>query len=221
MFNHISHGIDLKNLESHTSTRGRKYFTDHGEMPSITTVLSILSREAIADWRERVGEDEAKKILRKATTRGTSVHKLWEDYVNNVPNWENSENPFELGMFKQIQPELDKNLSNIWFQEAPLYSTKFQMAGRVDVIAEWGGKLSVIDFKTSGRLKKYDWVTNYFMQAAFYAAAFFERTGQPIKQLVVAIATDDGESQIFVEPVYPWLKPLMDVRDKYKEIYKV
>jgi genome maintenance exonuclease 1 len=102
-----------------------------------------------------------------------------------------------------------------------LYSHFIRVAGRVDLIAEWQGKLSIIDFKTSRKLKKQEWITNYFLQAAFYAAAFYERTGVAIKQSVILIATDEGTTQEFVEQTYPWLEEFIKIRKKYTEIHNI
>jgi len=219
MFNHVDHGIELPKLTRETTESGRRYFTPEGNAyPSITTVLSILSKEAIKAWRARVGAEEANKISRQAAGRGTAVHKLAEDYIDNVEDWKGKQQPANLFMFNTIKPLIDENINNIWFQEEFLYSDKLQTAGQVDCIAEWDGELSVIDFKTSRRPKSVDQIQNYFMQASFYAAAFLERTGVPIKQAVILIAVDDHEPQVFKINTFDYLEHFLAVRKKFDEL---
>jgi hypothetical protein len=219
MFNHVDHGIELPKLTRETTESGRRYFTPEGNAyPSITTVLSILSKEAIKAWRARVGAEEANKISRQAAGRGTAVHKLAEDYIDNVEDWKGKQQPANLFMFNTIKPLIDENINNIWFQEEFLYSDKLRTAGQVDCIAEWDGELSVIDFKTSRRPKSVDQIQNYFMQASFYAAAFLERTGVPIKQAVILIAVDDHEPQVFKINTFDYLEHFLAVRKKFDEL---
>jgi len=220
-FNHTDHGITLPSLTRKTTESGRKYFTPEGNAyPSITTVLSIIGKEKIIEWRKRVGEAEADKISQQAATRGTAVHKLAEDYLNNIENWQGDQMPANLFTFNQIKSVLDKRVNNIWMQESFLYSDKLKCAGQVDCIAEFDGELSIIDFKTSRKPKKLEWITNYFIQVSFYAAAFLERTGIPIKQGVILIAVDDNEPQVFKINTYDYLEHFLSVRKKYKEMYE-
>lgn len=221
MFNHVQHGIVLPKLTRETTESGRKYFTPDGNAyPSITTVLSIIGKEAIIAWRNRVGEEEANKVSRQASTRGTAVHKLAEDYVDNKEDWKGKHMPANIATFNSIKPVLDEKLNNIWMQEVFLYSDKLKCAGQVDCIGEWEGVLSIIDFKTSRRVKKKEDITNYFIQMCFYAAAFLERTGIAIKQAVVVMAVDDNEPLIFKVNTYEYLEHFIAVRKKYKEMYE-
>jgi hypothetical protein len=221
MFNHVDHGIELPKLTRETKESGRKYFTPEGNAyPSITTVLGILSKQSIAEWRRRVGAEEANRISRTAAGRGTAVHKLAEDYIDNVQNWQDKHMPANLFTFNTIKRLIDENLNNVWFQEEFLYSDKLKTAGQVDCIAEWDGELSIIDFKTSRKPKKEDHIQNYFMQASFYAAAFLERTGVPIKQAVILIAVDDNEPQVFKVDTFDYLEHFWSVRSAYAELYE-
>ena len=222
MFTHVDHGIVLPELTRKTTEEGRRYFTPDGKAyPSITTVLSILGKDAILAWRARVGEEEANKVSRQASTRGTAVHKLAEDYIDNVEDWKGKQMPANIMTFNTIKPVIDAHINNIWFQEAFLYSDKLECAGQVDCIAEWDGVLSIIDFKTSRRVKKEEDITNYFIQMCFYAAAFLERTGVAIKQAVVLMAVDDNEPLVFKVNTYDYLGHFLSVRKKYKEIYNI
>lgn len=221
MFTHVDHGIVLPTLTRQTTESGRKYFTPEGNAyPSITTVLSILGKEEIIAWRKRVGEEEANRISRQASTRGTAVHKLAEDYVDNKPDWKGKHMPSNIATFNTLRPILDAKLNNVWMQEAFLYSDKLKTAGQVDCIGEWDGVLSIIDFKTSKRVKKEEDITNYFIQMCFYAAAFLERTGIAIKQAVVVMAVDDNEPLIFKVNTFDYLDHFLSVRKKYKEMYE-
>lgn len=221
MFDHVEHGVELPTLTRKTTEEGRRYFTPDGSAyPSITTVLSILSKQAIIEWRKRVGEEEANRISRQASGRGTAVHKICEDYIDNKEDWKGKHQPSNLFMFNTLKPVLDKKINNIWFQEVYLYSDKLKTAGQVDCIAEFEGELSVIDFKTSRRVKSEDNIQNYFMQISFYAAAFYEMTGIPIKQGVILIAVDDSEPQVFKFNTYDYLEHLVQVRKKYRALHE-
>lgn len=218
MFNHVDHGIELPKITRKTTEAGRRYFTPEDKAyPSITTVLSILNKEHIQAWRKRVGEEEANKVSQQASVRGTAVHQLAEDYINNESDWNKGAMPSNLFSFNQIKTILDKRLDNVWFQEAFLYSDRLECAGQVDCIAEFDGELSIVDFKTSRKPKKEEWITNYFIQAAFYAAAFYERTGVAIKQGVIVITVDGDEPQVFKVKTHEYLNHFLAVRKKYKE----
>mgnify|MGYP001121026361 FL=1 len=222
MFNHVEHDIVLPKLTRKTTEEGRRYFTPDGNAyPSITTVLGVLSKDGILEWRKRVGEEEANKISRQAATRGTAVHKLAEDYLDNLPDWNKGAMPANLASFNDLKTILDERLNNIYFQEEFLYSDRLKCAGQVDCIAEFDGQLSIVDFKTSRKPKKEEWITSYFIQASFYAAAFYERTGIPIKQGVILITVDGNEPQVFKVNTYDYLEHFLSVRKKYKEIHKV
>ena len=217
MFNHVNMQA-LPELECETLPTGRTYVTPEGnKYPSITTVLGHFGKEAIQAWRKRVGEEVANKISTQAGTRGTAVHQLAEDYVNNKEDWAKGAMPSNLFTFNTIKPILDKHVDNIWAQEVPLYSDKFKIAGRVDCIAEFDGELCIIDYKTSRKPKKEEWIQNYFHQCAFYAAAFYERTGVSIKKFAIIIAVDDAEPQVFKGNTHDYLKSLLDMRIKYAE----
>jgi len=218
MFNHVDHGFTLEELEADTTENGRFYTTPSGEiLPSITTVLSVKNKSGLDAWRKRVGEEEANRVMNQAALRGTAVHQLAEDYVNNESDWKKGAMPANLFTFNTIKPLLDKRLNNVWIQEAPLYSERLSVAGRVDCIAEWDGVLSIIDYKTSKRPKKREYVESYFIQEAAYAAMFLERTGVPIKQIVTVIAVDDNEPQVYIEKAIDHLPKFIELRKKFKE----
>jgi genome maintenance exonuclease 1 len=215
-FNHIP--VELTEMNAVTTDEGRKYHTPEGiDLPSITTVLSILSRDSIAKWRKRVGEVEANKISTRAANRGTAVHTVCEKYLDNDADYLDGVMPNNIETFQKIRPILDENINNIHAQEAPLYSNYLGVAGRVDFVAEWQGKLSIIDFKTSRKYKKKQWCHNYFMQESAYAIMWEERTQLPITQLVTLIAVDDRDPIVYIEHRDNWVTPLKSVIAQWNE----
>jgi genome maintenance exonuclease 1 len=208
--------IVLKDLKTKNINGKRHYITPGGNYPSVTSVTSLLSAEGIKAWRARVGEKKAQQIITESSTRGTSVHKLCENYVNNI------EVPDDSGdVFKQIRGELDKHLGTIYAVEAPLYSDKLKVAGRVDLIAEWKGKLSIIDFKTANKPKKEEWIEGYFMQESAYAYMFAERMDWKEefypKDIVTIIGVDGKDTAQLVEKKSKdYLGRFKELRDQYE-----
>lgn len=196
----------------------RSYLTPEGNSyPSITTVMSWLSASAIAAWRQRVGDEEANKISKQATNRGTSLHELCEKYLNNEEDF--GDVPLNVvDIFNYIKPILDDNINNIYCQETRLYSDYIGVAGTVDCIAEFRGIRSVIDFKTARKPKKREYIHSYFMQTAGYAVMFEELTGIAIPQLVIIMVSEEGE-QVFIERRDDWASKLVEVVAQYKAIH--
>ena len=198
---------------------GRVYVDEeNNEYPSITSVLSILNKEAIMAWRKRVGEEEANRVSSTAIKRGNKVHDMLENYVLNNPTAKENFTPADLialENFNSIKPIIDENLSKVYATEKRMYSKHLGVAGTVDCVGVWDNKISIIDWKTSNKFKKKEWVTNYFMQCCAYAIMWEERTGTPITQIVVCIAGDQGP-QIFVEHRDNWDRELIETIDLYK-----
>ena len=220
MFNHLE-PVQLPELKARNVDGKRFYETENGEAyPSITTVLSQRDKKGLMEWRKRVGEEVANHIGRKAANRGTAVHNMVEDYLNNVNEEtlteKHKKNFLPWCMFNEFKPILN-NINNIHTQEAQLFSEKYTVAGRVDCIAEYEGELSVIDFKTASGEKKEDWITNYFIQGTAYAEMYEERTGIPINNIVILIVTEDGETQVFKKDKKQYLTPL---KESIEEFYK-
>jgi len=216
IFEHEKVDLGYADLDANTTSNGRLYSTPSGGLPSITTVLSILSEEHIQRWRARVGEEEANKISHRASTRGTAVHSIIENYINNEENYQEGFMPNVVENFRAVQNVLDTRIGKVYGQEAPLYSDHLGVAGRVDCVAEFDGKLSIIDFKTSRKLKKEEWITNYFIQESAYAIMWEERTGMPITQLVTIISVDDEDPQVFIEHRDNWTSKLIETINEYK-----
>jgi len=220
MFNHLE-PVQLPELKARNVDGKRFYETENGDAyPSITTVLSQRDKKGLMEWRKRVGEEVANHIGRKAANRGTAVHNMVEDYLNNVNEEtlteKHKKNFLPWCMFNEFKPILN-NINNIHTQEAQLFSEKYTVAGRVDCIAEYEGELSVIDFKTASGEKKEDWITNYFIQGTAYAEMYEERTGIPINNIVILIVTEDGGTQVFKKDKKQYLTPL---KESIEEFYK-
>jgi genome maintenance exonuclease 1 len=189
VFNHIHH--DFPQLLQENADGKRVYIAPNGERyPSVTTVIADHGKESILEWRKKVGEEKANEISRKATTRGTSVHKVLEAYLNNEDISGYEMMPNVKSLFVRMKQELDEKVNNIHCLEDKLFSHQLKLAGTVDCIAEYKGVLSVIDFKTSIRLKKKENIGGYFMQGSAYAQMFNEMTGNNIEQVVILIGVD-------------------------------
>ena len=214
-FTHKTGLPQLQSLSTKEMNGKRYYLLPNGTyVPSVTTVLGHFKKKQIQEWRDRVGHEEANRISNTASTRGTKFHKLMEKYLDNeqVSNIL-TENvmPTLKESFFLMKKEIDKSINNIYYIEAPLYSNSMRMAGRTDIIAEYNGVLSVIDFKTSNREKKEEYIQDYFLQSTAYALMFEERIGQPIEQIVIMMASDGlPEPQIFVKNTIDYYEQLLE-----------
>ena len=196
----------------------RTYKTPSGfSYPSVTTITGQATAEGIAKWRSRVGNEEANRVSARASARGTRVHQLCEDYLRLG---EATPDIFDQEMFGSIRPLLDK-IDNIHCLETPLWSDHLQTAGTVDCIAEFEGKLSVIDFKTASRAKDRNDIHNYFEQTAAYAVMFEERTGIPIGRLVILMVIDDDAPRVFIEKRDSWIAGFRKQRMDYRQLYNI
>lgn len=214
MFNHVELDREVPKLQQLNENGTRYYVTPEGnKYPSITTILAAYNIGYIMEWRKRVGEEQANKISSQASGRGTRIHTLCEKYIDNkVPAFKS---PLDQEMFNKFKPTLHR-INNVYAQELRMYSDHLRIAGTVDCVAEFDGVLSVIDFKTSKRLKKKEDIENYFMQCSAYAVMFEEQFKIPVAQTVVAIAVDEEEPQVFVERRDMHIKRLMYFRDLYE-----
>jgi len=193
MFNHIE--IDYPQLERETIDGVRYYDTPDGQkLVSITSVISHYNREIFREWRAKIGNDEANKITKAATSRGTDMHTLVENYLLNqeLPEVQ----PLSDLLFKQSKPYLNK-IDNIHAIEQSLFSKELGVAGTVDCIAEYEGELAVIDFKTSKKPKPEKWIEHYFVQCAAYACMLYEMTGIIVKKFVIIMSCEDGDCVVY------------------------
>lgn len=197
-FNHLNNV--LPQLERETID-GVRYYSVPDEdqllkLVSITSITSHFNKEIFVKWRKKVGIEEADKITKAATSRGTDMHTLVENYLYNrdLPPVQ----PISDFLFKIAKTELNK-INNIYCLEGALYSKQLGVAGTTDCIAEFDEELAVIDFKTSKKPKPREWIENYFVQAMFYGMALYEMTGIRIKKLVIIMACENGECVVYEE----------------------
>lgn len=199
-FEHLPFNLYEHNeLESTTIEGKRQYVTPDGTFPSITTILGRKKAKAIKQWRERVGAEEANKITTQASRRGTNMHKVVENYLDNYEDYFEKALPHVKELFSTIQPIIDENISLIHGIEVPLWSKHLGVAGRCDCIGVWDNELAIIDWKTSNKLKKEEWVEDYFLQATAYSIMYEERTKQPVGKAVIVIAVEGDQPQVFVK----------------------
>ena len=217
MFNHVIMEMSLEDICARNVGGKRVYEVGDQRYPSISTICSFRNRKSIAEWRARVGAEEANKISKRATTAGTTVHSMIEDYLNNELDLEKYDGKHLAKiLFTQAKPMLAR-INNIHFQEAPLYSHEFAIAGRVDCIAELDGKLSIIDFKTSSKEKKEEWIEGYLVQETGYAKMYEERSGIKVEQIVTLITCQTGDTQVFIKNPDDYVPLLRDYIQEYND----
>ena len=201
-------------------TKGKKidgfrfYDIDGKAYPSITTVLGIQKKAQLQEWRDKIGENVANWEMGRAARRGKATHLLIEQYIKGLTPSERGVLP--LGLFRLIKPYVDQ-IDNIHCLETIMYSKKLTIAGQVDCIAEYNGKLSVIDFKTANKERQESWIENYFMQTSAYAQMYEELFGKEIEQIVILLASEDGSVQSFIKEKKDYMDPLKkSINDFYK-----
>ena len=221
-FNHVA--VNLPKLETKTIDYKRFYITPEGEAyPSITTVLSVRGKEGLMEWRKKVGDQVANYVSGKAAARGTAVHHMCEDYLNNQQlDWptefeKHKKNFLPWCLFSQLKEKVLDNITDIYAQEVGLYSDKYKVAGRADCICKYKKVPSVIDFKTSTRERSDDWNENYYIQASAYAEMFEEITGIEINQIVILVVTEDGTVQEFIKDKRGYLDDLSEATENWRK----
>ena len=196
----------------------RFYSIDGKNYPSVTSVLGIKKKKELANWRQSIGEDVANWEMGRAARRGKSTHTLVEQYLKGETPSERSVLP--LGLFKLMRPYVDQ-IDNIHMIEQVMYSKELGLAGQTDCIAEYNGKLSVIDFKTANKERKESWIDNYFLQCTAYATMYKELYGKNIDQIVVLIASEDGAMQSFIKETKDYMEPLKkSIEEFYKDFHE-
>lgn len=207
--------VPFVELTTETIDGQRHYVLPDGEtkLKSVTTIISEQSdKTALYEWRKKVGEEEANRISTQAARRGTSIHKIAERYVLNEENIYKDEMPINIETFKSIQNILDDHVDNILGVELPLYSKALKCAGRTDLVAEYDGVLSIIDFKTSRKLKKLEWIENYLLQSTVYSMMFEWTYKIAVPQFVIIIAVDDEKTpQTFVMERSKYVDKVLEV----------
>ena len=202
MFNFVDVALDNHVEVEAVDRDGTRFYPIPGAdkyYPSVTSITSFKNAQFFQKWRSRIGETEANRITARATQRGTAFHALSEEYFKgelNIDKYALENNPLSVRMFQSAKSTLNR-IDNIHCLETFLYSHYLGLAGRVDCIAEFDGELAVIDFKTSTKEKKENWIEHYFVQETAYAAMFLERSGLEVKKIVTLIATEDSTIQVF------------------------
>ena len=216
-FTHIEGLPELKQLETDESTGERFYLSPSGLLlPSVTTVLSYFKKKSLEGWRNRIGNEEADKVMFRAANRGTKFHNMMEGYLRNEETFLDNVMPDMKQSFKDMKETLDL-IDNIRYIEACLHSEKLGVAGRTDCIAEFAGVPSIIDFKTSSKEKKPEWIDNYFEQCTAYALMYEDLVGEPIDQIVVLISVDFMEHpQVFIRDKNHYVDSLVEKIETYK-----
>lgn len=195
---------------------GKRYYkTPSGKSyPSVTTVISnSTDKTALNEWRQKVGEEKANSITKSAASRGTKLHKVCEDYVLNKDDYLKGVMPSTISLFKQIQPYLDENLSYVYGVEIPLYSDFLQTAGRCDLVCRMHDCYTIVDYKTSSKPKKEEWIDNYFLQLTTYAMMVEELYKVHIPYIIVLIAVEEDNPQVFI-------KNPKNYKDRVTEIFR-
>jgi ATP-dependent exoDNAse (exonuclease V) beta subunit len=217
-FVHDPVDLGYQDILCETTEKGRKYVTPQGKQyPSITTILGkVMSDGWVEEWKAAVGEEAADRVRRVAAQRGERVHSLVESFLDNREIDLRREMPNVSAAFKSIRPVLEQHVNRIRLQEKPLYSDFLKAAGRVDLVAEYDGVLSIIDIKTSSKVKTADDIHNYFMQETAYAIMFEERTQIPVEQIVTVMAVDFSSPLVFIEKRDNWSNSLANVITEYR-----
>ena len=208
-------------LETKTVDKKRFYVTPEGkEYPSITTVLSTRNKEGLMKWRKKVGNDVATHIANKAAVRGSKVHKMCEDYLNGLDMEKHKKDFLPYCLFNELKNQTFDNINDVIGQELVLYSDKYKIAGRTDLIANYKGELSIVDFKTSTNERKDSYNENYYIQTSAYAEMFEELTGQPINQIVILVVTENGSVQEFIKDKQEYIPLLEQTLEEWYETCK-
>ena len=207
--------VPFVELENEYINGQRYYVLPDGvtKLKSVTTILGEKTdKTALLEWRKKVGDAEADRISNQATRRGTSIHTIAERYVLNEENIFRNQMPVNIDSFKPIQDTLDEHVDNIFGIEMPLYSKALGCAGRTDLVAEYDGKLSIIDFKTSRRLKKEEWIENYFLQSTVYSMMFEWTYKIAVPQIAIIITVDDEKTpQTFVTERSKYVNRVLEI----------
>ena len=210
---------NFRNLER-LLIEGVRYYCvdDSSAYPSVTSIISFVNRAKFAEWRQRVGMEEANRVSKQATTRGTDLHLVFEYYLANkdYKSLEAWKRPLIQLMFAAAKPHLDERIDNVFEQETRMCSHKLKLAGSVDLICEVDGELSIVDFKTSKAEKPEEWLEDYFVQLSAYWAMFSERTGEVPKKLVVFLVGENGDVQIVERTnIMDYLETLRDYATQF------
>ena len=217
LFTHIQTPALVPKLKSQSQNGFRYYSIDEKSYPSVTSVLSILSKDGIRAWRDSIGHDVADFETRRTATRGIHFHKICENYLYNKNISEYKKKILSYGLFNLAKSEINR-IDNIYGMEKTLYSHSLKLAGRTDCIAEFDNILSIIDFKSANKEKSPEILENHILQETAYAIMWNELTDIPIQQIVTIVACENGELQTVIEKPEFYRQKLESVIDKFNKI---
>lgn len=191
--------LKLPKLEREHIGDKRLYFSPDNKAKkfiSITTITSFFNRHIFIDWRKKVGAEEADKITKAATTRGTDLHTLNECYLQGITPPEVPD--ISKRLFEVNKSALDR-IGKIYGIELGMYSEYLGIAGTCDLVAEYDGELAIIDYKTSKKPKPRAWLEHYFVQCCAYAFMLKELTGMEVKKFIIIMSCENGELVVYEE----------------------
>ena len=204
--------LELPSIEATTTSEGRYYHTPEGDLPSVTTVLGRkLDKSGLEIWRARVGEEEANRISTIATRRGSAIHDLAEKYLLDRDDYTTGAMPVNIATFETLRPILDSRVTDVKCIEGALWSNTLNTAGRVDLIASFDAIPSIIDFKTSKRIKTDSDILSYFLQATCYSMMLEERTGIITPNIVILMAVDHDDPLVFIKSREQYMQQVKDI----------
>ena len=212
---HRTEPIQLPKLKRKNENGHRVYYDeDKNRYHSVTNVVGSIDQKGLDEWREKVGKDVADHVAMKSAITGTKLHKIVESYLANEESEE--ENIFAKAHFNNIEPLL-ANIDQINGLETKLCSKRLGLAGTVDCIAQYKGVDSIIDFKTSSKKKKDEWIKKYFLQTTAYSIMWEELTGIKVTQIVILITGEDGSREEYIRNRDDYVEELEEVIAKYTE----
>ena len=202
---YLPNKYDYKTLTKETINGSRKYMTPDGfAVPSVTTILDATKSEekkqALREWRKRVGEQKAKEITTEAAGRGTRMHKFLENHIKTGNTGDPGSNPYSKQSHQMAHTIIQKGLSNcqeFWGTEVSLYFPEVY-AGTTDLVGVHDNTDAIMDHKQTNKPKKREWIDDYFLQLAAYALAHNELYGTKIRKGVVFMCSADNQYQEFI-----------------------
>lgn len=189
-----------------TNIDGKRHYClpDGSKVPSVTTILDttkpIEKKQALANWKKRVGQVQAQQISTEASSRGTRMHKWLETYIKNGEMGLPGTNPFSQQSHSManiiVFEGLAKNVNEFWGVEVPVYYSGLY-AGTTDCIGIWKDQPAILDFKQTNKPKKKEWIDDYFIQLAAYALAHNNTFGTDIRSGIILMCSADNQYQEF------------------------
>ena len=218
-YNVISSNVEHDITQLNTD-HGRFYKTPQGKVyPSSTTIVHLLNKKAIEQWEASIGKQQAEQIKQKAAENGSRWHKLMEDTLEYGKQTLSYVDKFYRA-YAKIYKEIFPRIGHVYAVERRMYSDELEVAGTADLIAEYDGVCSIVDWKTTSRYKSANDVTSYWCQLASYVVMAKERLDLDVKQIVLVF--NDNDVSIYTlkdSRVDMWIENFKKLRLKYKQLY--